>query len=123
MKKLIKSLILVIAFAGVSFAQDGKIAESQGSDALVKSKSTGDYAFVMPSNLTSDDIADNSKYYTHYFSIDFDEGSHTVKIHLLENTAKNRFVIRRFLTACGVNSIEVDDTNLNLDTFTEKYLQ
>ena len=123
MKKFIKSFILVIAFAGVSFAQDGQVAGSQGSDALIKSKASGDYSFVMPTNLTAENIADNSKYYTHYFSIEFDEGSHTAMIHLLENSAKNRFVIRRFLTACGVNSIEVDDANLDLDAFTEKYLQ
>lgn len=124
MKKLIKSLIFVFAFASISFAQEAnQIAESQGATALTKSKLSGDYVFTMPSNLTAEDVSQNSKYYTLYFTVNFDEGSKKASIHMLDNSPKARFVICRFFTACGVQYVEVDDVNLDLTAFTEKYLQ
>lgn len=124
MKKLILSLIVLITATSMSFAQSSnEIASTKGAKELAVSKSSGEFVFTLPSNLTKEDIDKNSKYYTHYFTISFDESSHTATINMNDNTSKNRYVIARFLTACGVKYVTVDDVNLELSDFIEKHLK
>ena len=78
-----------------------------------KSKSSGEYTFTLPSSVTKEDVAKSSKYYTHYFTVDFDPNAHEAKINMVVNEAKNRYVIVRFLTSCGVRFITVDGTNVS----------
>lgn len=124
MKKLVYTMFAVLFVTFVTNAQEpAELAISQGIEALAKSKSSGEYTFALPSNVTKDDVAKSSKYYTHYFSVDFDANTHEAKINMVVNEAKNRYVIVRFLTSCGVRYITVDGTNVSISDFTSKYLQ
>lgn len=114
--------VLFVTFA-TNAQEPAELAISQGIEALAKSKSSGEYTFALPSNVTKDDVAKSSKYYTHYFSVDFDANAHEAKINMVVNEAKNRYVIVRFLTSCGVRYITVDGTNVSISDFTSKYLQ
>lgn len=108
----------------MTFAQTATdIAQTKGAKALAASKVSGEFVFTLPSNITSEDVVQNAKYYTHYFSVQFDESSHEAKIVMNENTSKNRYVIARFLTVCGVKYLAVDGTNVELYDFIEAHLQ
>ena len=123
MKKLLYTLIVLLGLGSIAFGQDKReVAHSKKSE-LVRSKDSGKYKFVLSSDLSKEEVDKNAKYYTHYFTVRFDEVSHEVSLDLIENEAKSRLVISRFLTACGVNYIKVDQENVSLGDFTERYLK
>lgn len=111
----------------VSFASNAQepseLATSKGADALTKSKSSGEYVFTLPSTVSREDVEKSSKYYTHYFTVSFDAGSHDATVSMVSNDGKSRYVIARFLTSCGVRFIKVDGNNLSLEVFSETYFK
>ena len=124
MKKLLFTLLALVSISTMTFAQTSSdIAVTKGSNALVASKADGKFVFKLPSNLTAEDVEQNSKYYTHYFSVSFDAGSHDATVTMNENTEKNRYVIARFLSANGIKFLSVDGENVALYDFIDKYLK
>lgn len=123
MKKLLNTIAAMLVFTSLSFAQEAATAVSSGASALSKSMTSGEYSFVLPPEVTSERVEESSKYYTHYFTTSFDAGSNTVKIVMSQNDEKSRFVIARFLGACGVRNVKVDDKTLDMQMFIENHLQ
>lgn len=125
MKKLFFTLIVLCSFSLSAFSQTeaATIAKTKGQTALEKSKSDGIYEFTMPSQLKAEDVAQSAKYYVHYFSVNFDEASHKAVITMIENEAKNRIIIMRFLVASGVNAVLIDGTEVSVHDFKSKYLE
>lgn len=122
MKKLLNILILFVALTGSAYAQEAtNTAVSAGAVELSKSKVNGAYEFVLPSSITEEKVAESSKYYTHYFSTAFDKKTGTVKITMNQNDAKGRLVIGRFLMACGLSMVKVDDKTMDMTTFMETH--
>lgn len=123
MKKLVYTLMFLVGFATVSFAQEApEIAISEGTTELAQSKIDGNYVFIL-SGKTKADIIAASTYYEHYFTIDFNESSQTVKISMVENNERGRPVIVRFLVASGVRYVDVDGKNVSVSDFMSSYLQ
>jgi hypothetical protein len=117
---LMTSLFLVGTSA---FAQDrSTVATAQSSTDLSASKSSGKYLITLPDGMTSDEVAENSKFYTRIFTLSFDEKTDVAAITMIENTDKSRHVIVRFLTSCGVQSILVDGRELMLEDFFSKFM-
>ena len=124
MKKLIFTFFVLIGLSSMGFAQEADaIATTKGSKELSSSKESGKFEFTLPSSLTAEDVSKNAAYYTHYFTVSFDAGSHKAVLAMTENTSKNRYVIARFLTACGVSHLEVDKANVKLYDFIDLYLK
>lgn len=124
MKKLILTFFVLIGLSSLGFAQEAsQIATTKGAKELSASKASGNFEFTLPGNLTADQVEKNSTYYTHYFTVSFDANSHKATIEMMENTSKNRYVIARFLTACGISHLEVDDNNIELYDFIDDYLK
>jgi hypothetical protein len=124
MKKLIYITIAFFGMASFSLAQEAKeIAKSISASELVKSKSSGVYVLTLPNEVTTEMVEKNVKYYTHYFTVAFNQSSHTATITMIDNQPKNRTVIARFLTACGVRYVSVDKSNLTLEDFMKSYLE
>ncbi|MBL4861830.1 MAG: hypothetical protein JKY09_02280 [Crocinitomicaceae bacterium] len=121
MKKLIYTLFVLVGLSSFSFAQENDLAITNGATELAVSKVSGIYVFTLPDNVTKEDVAKNAKYYTHYFSVEFKDHKATIK--MTNNNAKDRYVIARFLTACKVRHIQVDDDSLELYDFIEKHLK
>ena len=124
MKRLIYTLFAVMLVSFASNAQEpAELAVSKGNDALVKSKSSGEYVFTLPSTVSKEDVEKSAKYYTHYFTVSFDGGSHDASVVLVNNEPKSRYVIARFLSSCGVRFIKVDGKNMGLDDFSNTYFK
>lgn len=123
MKKLIYTLFVLIGLSTVSFAQTSDVAVAEGNTELMASKKTGNYKFTLPANLTKEDVAKNAKYYTRYFTVDFNESAHTATLNVADNDEKNRTVVARFLIACGVNKVKVDGREMEISKFMNAYLK
>lgn len=123
MKTLFVSLIAFFFATTLSFAQENSMAVAQKATELVSSKETGKYTFVMPADLTADQVAKNAKYYTHYFTVDFNESSKEAKVTMVINDEKSRHVVVRFLTACGVQNVSVDGKMYSNEDFFNAFLK
>ena len=124
MKKIAFTLLLVLGFAGTTIAQKNEgIALTQGKKELMVSKASGEFEFVLPNTVTQERVEKAAGYYTRYFTVGFDNSSKTASVKMVENTEQNRYVLMRFLSACDVRKVKVDDTELELYNFTEEYLK
>ena len=124
MKKFIYTLFVLVGLSSFGFSQEvSNTAGTNGATELMSSKKTGEYVFQLPEGVTAEDVKKSSAYYTHYFTVSFDAKSHEASIHMVENTSKNRFVIARFLTACGIKFVQVDNDALEFHAFIEEYLK
>ncbi|MDG1331394.1 MAG: hypothetical protein P8P74_03645 [Crocinitomicaceae bacterium] len=123
MKKLVYTLMLLVGFATVSFAQEAsEIVVTEGSEELTNSKKYGDYVFVM-SGKTEGEITEKASRYTLYFTVVFDEPSQTVKLEMVENDSRARSVIMRFLVSSGIRHADVDGKIIPINEFMTGYLQ
>jgi hypothetical protein len=122
MKRFFAILALVLGVSGFTYAQDG-VVKSNGTEQLKTSKISGEYAFTFPATVTKEQVENNAKYYTLYFTPVFDDASKKVSIKLNENTERSRYVIARFLTACGMKEVAIDGKNVDMTSFIENYLK
>jgi len=123
MKNLICIAIVLFGCTISVFAQESsQIAITQTAQELVNSKRTGDYSFQLPTSVSQETATSNAKYYTHYFTVTFDNDSHTAKLKMLQNGPKDRFVMVRYLTSCGVKYVKVGSEILKLDEFANDHL-
>ena len=123
MKKLVYTLMFLVGFATVGFAQEAtEIAMSEGSAELMKSKVDGEYVFVF-SGKTEAGISSGASYYAHYFTVVFDESTQKASLKMKENEARGRAVIMRFLVASGVRHVNVDGKVISVNDFMMNYLQ
>lgn len=120
MKKFL--LICLIGFAQLSFAQ-GKEAARVDLASVNQLKSEGKMTIHLPGDLAKDVVDARAKYYTHYFSVDYNEETDDATINMIDNTEKSRQIIVRFLTATGVEEVQVGDEKLNVNEFFNQHLK
>lgn len=124
MKKLISTFAFVVGFVAISLAQEASnTALTAGADALLKSKASGAYVYTLPEDVTNEKVEHASQYYTQYFTVDFDDASNEATLTMANEKDANKAVMIRFLSACGVKFVAVDDATLNLHEFMEQHLQ
>lgn len=123
MKTLFLSLIAVVFATTISFAQENSTASAQSKTELAASKESGKYLIVLPSETTAEQVNKSSKYYTHYFTVDFNEKSKEAKITMVTNDEMGRHVIVRFLASCGVQNVMVDGKMYLNEDFFVTYLK
>ena len=123
MRKLGFTLLAVIGFTGMSFAQGlTNTAQVVADSALMLSKETGEYSFVFPENTTLEMVIKNAKNYKDMFSVEFNETTHEVKMSLVENTPMNRKIMTRMMISCGVQYVRVNGKDIELRAFSQAYL-
>lgn len=123
MNKLLIVLGLLLGFTFTSVAQEkSNIAESMGEKALVASKTSDVFTFVLPTVLTKSEVEKRASYYTSSISVAFNESNNSVAITVVGTDKKSKYIIARFLTACGASYVKVDDKELNMADFISAYL-
>lgn len=118
MKTLFSTLIFIVAI-GISFGQ----ASVKSAADLTSIKESGKGQITLPSKLTKADVEAKAKYYTLYFTVDFDEKSKVATINMVDNSERSRAVIVRFLAACEIQTINVGSEAVNRDHLFERYLK
>jgi hypothetical protein len=117
MRTLFLSVLTVVSMVTMSYAQEINTATAQSKTELISSKETGNYSFILGNKLTADEVAKNAQYYVHYFTVVYSEKTNEAKITMVTNDDKNRHVVVRFLTACGIQNVIVDGRTLSTDEF------
>lgn len=114
--KNLMTLIALLFFTVGSFAQTATVNGTQ--DDLNKTLSNGYVEFVMPEKITVDDINKSAQYYTEYFTVEFNEESHTAKVELIDSEdGMARKVIQRFLLSTGVRTVNFNGKDYSIAEF------
>ncbi|HLW30313.1 MAG TPA: hypothetical protein VKX29_05605 [Brumimicrobium sp.] len=120
MKKII-TLISIITLAFGSFAQ---IANVEGSkDALNKSLSANFIEFVMPKDVTAENINKSAQFYTDYFTVEYNADNKVARVNLLNSDGTGRRVITRFLLSTGVRGVNFDGQDYSIMEFYTNFLE
>ncbi|WP_417265514.1 hypothetical protein [Brumimicrobium sp.] len=120
MKKII-TLIAIMFFALVSFAQTAKV---EGDKDLLKANlAKKEVIFVMPSEITSETIDKSAQYYTDYFTVEYSDETKVAKILLISDAESDRRVIMRFLLSSGVRTIQFDGNDYTIMEFYSNFLE
>jgi hypothetical protein len=119
MKKILLVLVVVLA----AFAASAQKSASLSAKALETGKSSGTFLFVLPSDVTSQQIDEVKGYYKDYFSVNFDQAKHEATLVLTANETMNKRVILRFLSSIGVRTVNVDGVEKTLDVFYDTNLK
>ncbi len=122
--KMKRLLSIVFVFIGLGcFAQmRSDVAQAQDVPALTESKTNGVYIFIMPDR-SAEDIEKGAKYYTHYFTVSFDDDTDKATITLSENDERSRMVLSRFLIASGFRYVQVGEEKMEVSNFAGKFLR
>jgi len=119
MKSLLFSLVFVLV-GFVSFSQEVMIPSAEE---FKKSVVDGNITMTLPGEISNEDVSKYSKYYTSFFTTEFDVTSHQVSFKMVNNDPKSRRVIIRFLSANGIQFARVGENTLPLSNFYEEYLK
>lgn len=115
---------MVFGLGSISIAQDNNgIAIGPTKTEFAKGKDTGVYKFYLPEGVVTADVAQSAKYYTHYFSVDYDASTRAAKIKMVTNDEKSRSVIARFLISNNVQFVDVEGTMVATTDLFEKFLK
>jgi len=112
--------VLFLLFSFIGFSQEALVPSSE---TFKKSVTSGAISMVLPDNVTAEGVQKYSKYYTSYFTTSFDQGTHKVTFNMVQNDAKSRRVIIRFLSASGVQFVKIGEASLPLSNFYDAYLK
>lgn len=121
MKALLSAIVFFIGLTA-AFGQDHMATVKSKAD-ITSIRENGKGAIVLPANLSAEDVQGKAKFYTHYFTVDFDAASHTAKFTMVDNDERSRAVIMRFLAACNVDTVNVEGEMVPRDQLYEKYLK
>jgi len=122
MKLLFRIFVVFICvlLTGLSFAQD-HVARVSSAQELRDIKNTGKCVINLSRSFTKAEVADRSKYYTLYFTVDYNEASKDATITMVDNSPRSRQVIERFLVACEIESVLVGDEKVHHSDLFQKY--
>ena len=117
-----KSLLFSFVFVLVGFFCFSQEAIITDSEVFKKSVVDGNISMTLPTEITNDNVQKYSKYYTAFFTTSFDANSHQVTFNMVNNDAKSRRVIVRFLSANGIQFARIGGRALSLSDFYDIYL-
>ncbi len=119
MKKLL--LFTLVCFASaLSFGQ--KVANAS-AESLKNGKSSGNYTFVMPADVTAAEVDGVKNYYKQYFTVTMDEKKHELTVNLVKNDETSVRVINRLMVSLEVSDFSVGGTEMTFDEMFEKYMK
>jgi len=118
-----KTFLFPILFFLVSFCSISQEASVDSKALFEQSISDGAINMTLPSSVTGEDVETYSKYYTPYFVTNFDAASHKVTFTMVNNDAKSRRVIMRFLGANKIQTVLVEDQVFLMTDFYNAFLK
>ena len=102
-----KSILFSILFISVGFTSYSQEATVDNKATLIQSINDGIISMTLPSSVTAEDVTNYSKYYTPYFTTVCDASTSKVSFTMVNNDAKSRRVIMRFLGANKIQTVLV----------------
>ena len=119
MRFILVNVLLLVVFT--SSAQ--KTATIESEKTVRDGVTAGVLSFTFPAEMTKEEVSKIASYYVQYFTVDFDESAHKSKIKMVENDARSRMIIMRFLTASGIDKVQVGNVLMSTTDFNATYLK
>ena len=114
--------ILFFLTGSISFTQTANSATSNSAKNLTEGISTGKIELILPSQLSSEDVASYAKYYEQFFSVEFNAKNHVANLKMVSNTPESRRVILRFLAANQIQNVIIEGKSYPLLDFYQSFL-
>ena len=115
--------ILFFLTGSISYAQTANSASSHSVNNLTAGISTGKIELILPSQLSSEDVASSSKYYEQFFLVEFNAKNHVATFNMVSNIPESRRVILRFLAANQIQSVIIEGKSYPLQDFYQSFLE
>ena len=112
----------MVLLAGIGFSQE-KVVTVKSEKEVTSIRESGKGVVYLPAGLNKEEVLDRAKYYTKYFTVDYNSSNGETIISMVENTERNRAIIRRFFVANDIRTVKVGGQTIDLDTFYESYLK
>jgi hypothetical protein len=124
MKKNLLILVLLLVSLNSYFAQEtATVASVVSKSAFLEGKTTGKFKITLPASSEKEDVQKSASYYVHNFTVNFDNATKVAEVTMVTNDERSRQIIVRFLSACGVQQINMEGTMVDLYPFYETYLK
>jgi hypothetical protein len=121
--RLLVAVVFCLTFVGFHAQQTNRVAFATSKTELAEGKRIGKFKFVLPDGLSLDDVKKNASYYVHNFSVEYVPNKNEAFITMVTNDERNRLIIVRFLSACGVQQVNIEGTLMETFKFYETYLK
>jgi hypothetical protein len=119
--------LTMIVCAGLVFhaisQEKSTLAVGPSPSEITAGKSSGKFTFIMPEGTVAEDLAHSTKYYTNYFTVDFNASTREAKITMVNNDEKSRSIIARFLISNGVQELNIGGVLVPVTELFERYLK
>lgn len=112
----------MVLLVGIGFSQEKFVTIKSEKD-VIAIRETGKGVVYLPVGMSKDEVQDRAKYYTMYFTVEYNPTNGETIIKMEENTERNRAIIRRFFVANDIRSFKVGNQMLDLEQFYEYYLK
>lgn len=122
LKNVLTTIAICISFAFASFGQD-TFATAISSDNFKSENLAGKYLFLLPEEVSADEVELSAEFYTVYFKVNFNEENNSVGIVLNGLEEKNRQVIARFFISLGLREIMVEEEVYPVQEFYDNFLK
>ena len=115
---------MVVGLGTTAFAQEeAGTAVVSSKKELMAGKESGKYTFILPETVTPEQVAQTSKYYTHYFTVNYAAGERMAVITMVNNDEQSRHVVIRFLIANNIQHVNVEGVMVPTQELYEKYMK
>ncbi len=122
MTRFLSVIVLILGCAFISFGQQ-RVAKAVSPDNFETSNKNGIYFFQVSDDITADEVARNSEYYTMYFSVVYSEKNHQTVITMKDMDDSSKHVISRFFISLGIREIGYNGANYSVEDFYQKFLK
>jgi len=123
MKKLIIALFTVVSTAFSFGQQETEIFTTVSIGEFKDLKSNNTFIFFVPNILREGEVAEHSKTYESYFTVEFDVDQLQLTIQMLRDEVRDRHQIQRFIQDLNIRFIQMDDEIVELEDFSDVYLE
>ena len=122
-KNLLILVVLLFSLNSLYSQETATIAAVVSKAAFLEGKTTGKFKITLPAGSVKEEVEKSASYYVHNFTVNFDNASKVAEVNMVTNDERSRQIIVRFLSACGVQQINVEGTMVDLYPFYETYLK
>lgn len=112
---------MVLLGVSTGFSQD--LAKAQAKKEFLEAKQKGIFEFVLPQNVSEEQVDKSARFYTKFFKVKFDDATKKVVFNMVNNDENSRNVIIRFFVSLDINKISMEEGEaMSLDDFRTNYL-
>jgi len=122
-KNLALFVILLFSFSTLQAQEKSNIASVSSKAIWSEGKTSGKFRIILPEGSVKEDVEKSASYYVHNFTVNYDSATRIAEISMVTNDERSRQIIVRFLSACGVQKINLEGTLIDLYPFYDTYLK